>query len=263
MRILPKDRRQAVYAVYAFCREVDDIADEAGADEDGAEADKLARLGAWAEEVERLYQGLSETPTGRALRLCVARFELPKEEFLRLIDAVGLDVEAAVRAPTMAELNHYCRGVAGAVGMLLIRIFGAKGPAAEEFAVALGEALQLTNILRDLAEDAERGRLYLPRELLSDHGIDPALPPARVLAQPSLPAVCDALGETAEKRYLRAEALLADCDRRALRSALVMKDVYREILRRLMARGWRDLDRPVRVGRLRKLVIALRYLFFR
>ncbi len=257
MRILPEERREAVYAVYAFCREVDDIADEPGEN-----ARKTVRLAAWSEEIDRLYRGLPETPTGLALRDGVDRFQLPKEEFLRLIDAVGLDVETEIRAPTTAELQHYCRGVAGAVGLLLIRIFGAHGDAAEEFAVVLGEALQLTNILRDIAEDAERDRLYLPCELLSDNGIDPALPVEQVLAHPSLPLVCEGLAEIAVSRYSRAEALLLDCDRRALRSALVMKDVYREVLRRLMARGWEDLARPVRVGRMRKLAIALRYLFF-
>ncbi|MDP6708528.1 MAG: presqualene diphosphate synthase HpnD [Alphaproteobacteria bacterium] len=256
MRILPKDRREAVYAIYAFCREVDDIADE-----DGAEADKLARLAAWNEEVERLYRGVPVTPTGRALGDCIARFELSKDEFVRLIDAVRRDVEAEVRAPTMTELRHYCRGVAGAVGMLLIRVFGAHGPAAEEFAITLGEALQLTNILRDIAEDAERGRLYLPQELLSGAGIDAAAPLADILAHPGLEKACEALVETAEERFRRAEDLLAQCDRRALRSALVMKDVYQEILRRLIDRGWRDLDRPVRVGRSKKLAIAMRYAF--
>ena len=257
MRILPKFRRQAVFAVYAFCREVDDIADD-----DHGDVDKLALLAAWRREVEALYLGQPTTPTGRALAEGVATFELPRVEFLRLIDAVERDATADIHAPEMAALKDYCRGVAGAVGMLLIRIFGAHGPASEAFAVALGEALQLTNILRDIAEDAERGRLYLPAELLRQHGIDPSLAVPEILAHAKLPKVCAALAETARERYNQAEYLLAECDRRALRSALIMKAVYGALLDKLVQRGWHDLEARVGVGKFYKLWIALRYSLF-
>jgi len=257
MRILPPARREAVYAVYAYCREVDDIADDEG--DSGA---KLARLAAWRDEVQRIYDGVPESPTGKALAGDVCRFALPREEFLRLIDAVEKDAGTVMHAPSMAELQRYCRGVAGAVGMLLIRIFGDHGPAAQEFAVALGEALQLTNILRDLAEDAERDRLYLPAELLREHGVDARRPAAEVLADPAIEGVCSDLAAIAEKRFAEAERALARADRKALRSALVMRDVYRELLRRLVRRGWRELHRPVSVGRLFKLSVALRHALF-
>jgi presqualene diphosphate synthase len=257
MRILPPERREAVYAIYAYCREVDDIADE-----DGESAAKMARLAAWRDEVERIYAGRPETPTGTALAGDVLRFALPREEFLRLIDAVEQDAGTVMHAPTLAELRRYCRGVAGAVGMLLIRIFGDSGPAAQEFAVALGEALQLTNILRDLAEDADRGRLYLPAELLREHGVETGKSAAEVLADPRIGAVCATLAALAERRFTEAETALGQADRKALRSALVMRDVYHELLRRLVRRGWRALDRPVRVGRLFKLSVALRHALF-
>lgn len=257
MRILPEEQREAVYAIYAFCREVDDIADD-----EGEVSDKMARLEAWREEVARLYTGRAETPTGAALILDIARFDLPREEFLRLIDAVEVDAGAPVHAPSMDELSRYCRGVAGAVGMLLIRIFGDHGPDAQAFAVALAEALQLTNILRDLAEDGARGRLYLPAEALVEAGIDPSAPVGAILANPRLPAACDAMAERAQARFAEADRWLARCDRRALKSALVMRDVYYELLRRLRRRGWHRLERPVRVGRLYKFAVALRYALF-
>ena len=257
MRILPPERRDAVYAIYAYCREVDDIADD-----DGERRGKLAQLATWRQEVQRIFDGAPETQTGVALASDVRRFALPREEFLRLIDAVEMDAASVIHAPSLAELRRYCRGVAGAVGMLLIPVFGARGTAAEAFAVALGEALQLTNILRDLAEDAERGRLYLPAELLAEHGVDAARPAAEVLADPGIAAVCAAVAELAERRFAEAETALAGTDRKALRSALVMRDVYHELLRRLVRRGWRRLDRPVRVGRLYKLSAALRHALF-
>ena len=257
MRILPRGQREAVYAIYAFCREVDDIADD-----DSHAEDKQIRLAAWREEVTDLYDGTARTLTGLALIDAIGRFDLPQEEFLRLIDAVELDAKAAVHAPAMSELRNYCRGVAGAVGMLLIRIFGAHGPSAEQFAVALGEALQLTNILRDIAEDAERGRLYLPADALNGAGIDPDRTVQEIVSDPRLPAACQAVAKSAQDRFAQANDLLADCDRKALRSALVMKDVYAELLDRLVESGWRKIEHPVHVGGLFKLRAALRYALF-
>jgi phytoene synthase len=141
---------------------------------------------------------------------------------------------------------------------LSVRVFGARGPRIERGALALGEALQLTNILRDLTEDARRGRLYLPRELLRGHGIDGS-DPGPVLAHPALPEVCAALAERTRQRFADAERLLATGDRRQLRPALVMMQVYRRTLERLIARGWQRLDQPVRLARPERLWLALRY----
>ena len=176
-----------------------------------------------------------------------------------MIDGMELDAGERMRAPSLAELERYCRCVAGAVGLLSVRVFGAaRGPRVEQGALALGEALQLTNILRDLTEDAGRGRLYLPREWLQRHGIAGSEPDL-VLAHPALPEVCAALAERARQRFAHAERLLAAGDRRPLRPALVMMQVYRRTLERLVARGWRRLDQPVRLARPERLWLALRY----
>jgi presqualene diphosphate synthase len=253
MRLLPRAKRDAMYAVYAFCREVDDIADGAAA----APA-KLAELGAWRREVSALFAGRPGRPTTRALAVPVIRFGLPQAEFEAMIDGMEMDAAERMRAPPLPELERYCRCVAGAVGLLSIRIFGADGPQLDRGALALGEALQLTNILRDLSEDAARGRLYLPRELLERHGIA-AREPAAVLRHPALPEVCGALAGRARQRFAEAERLLGGGDRRQLRAALVMMQVYRRTLERLLARGWQRLDQPVRVARPERLWLALRY----
>ncbi len=158
----------------------------------------------------------------------------------------------------MVTLEHYCACVAGAVGLLSIRVFGATGPRARDLAWAEGQALQLTNILRDLVEDAERGRLYLPAELLDRHGIDERDPQA-ALRHPALPKVCDDLAGLAYERFDQAKVALSHCDRRRVRPAVVMMYVYRRILDLLVARGWRRLDQPVRVAKPIKLWYALRY----
>jgi presqualene diphosphate synthase len=256
MSLLPRRRREAMYAIYAFCREVDDIADEAGAVEQ-----KLAALDSWREEIERLYQGRPRRPTACALLDAVGAYDLPKDEFLAVIDGMEMDAREAMVAPDREAFALYCRRVAGAVGCLSIRAFGAVGPAAEELAVVLGDALQITNVLRDLDEDAGRGRLYLPSDLLDDAGI-PAGPPDTVLEHPALGRICAALAGEAHQRFRRSEQLIDACDRAAVRPAVVMMLVYRLVLERLERRGWAAPRRPVRVSRAEKAWIAVRHGLF-
>ena len=256
MRILPRPRREAMYAIYAFCREVDDIADEPG-----ATADKLAALDAWRAEIARLYEGRTRHPTARALLPAVEAYGLPKGELLAVIDGMEMDAREAMAAPSLADFELYCRRVAGAVGRLSVRAFGAREPEADELALVLGEALQVTNILRDLDEDAARGRLYLPAELLDEAGITERAP-AAVLADPALPRVCAVLVDRARARFARSRVLLAACDRRPLRPALLMMEVYRRLLDRLERRGWAPPRQRVRISKAEKIWTAVRYGLF-
>ena len=251
MKILPKVRRQAMFAIYAFCREVDDVADE-----DGDPQDKLARLGEWRTEVDRLYADQPTLLTTMALQDPVHRFGLPKEEFIAIIDGMEMDARESMRAPDLDDLKLYCRRVAGAVGLLSIPVFGAGEPDARKFALALGEALQLTNVLRDIDEDALRGRLYLPRELLNRHGISPDEPPSVVAGHHAVAGVCADLAEMARERFSAADRYLAGCDRRALRPALLMMGIYDAILRRLQARGWTPGLGPIRMSKAAKIWAA-------
>ena len=166
MRVLPAERRHAMYAIYAFCREVDDIADEPG-----EVADKRRALAAWREEIDRLYAGRPEWLTTRALQAPVRRFELPREEFLAIIDGMEIDAAPTVRMRRLPDLLDYCRKVAGSVGILSVHTFGVPMHPGPRIAEVLGNALQLTNILRDLKEDAALQRLYVPQEMLDRHGV--------------------------------------------------------------------------------------------
>jgi presqualene diphosphate synthase len=253
MRLLPPARREAMFAIYAFCREVDDIAD---GDQPTEERHRL--LDQWRAEIDLVYDGDPTLPTARALVEAAARFDLARKDFIAVLDGMRMDIDQTIAAPSMAELETYCRRVAGAVGLLSIRAFGISTPRAEDFALALGTALQLTNILRDLRQDADIGRLYLPREVLLAHGIE-SRDPDEVLAHPAIGAVCGDIAAIARARYDLAIGARAECPGRALRPAVVMMMMYRRILERLVARGWRDLDTPVRVSGPEKIWVALRY----
>jgi squalene synthase HpnD len=253
MRLLPLARREAMFAIYAFCREVDDIADG-----DDPPDTKLAKLAEWRTEIDRVYDGSPTFPTARALVDPVRDHDLGRADFHAVIDGMEMDVGVGIVAPTMKELEIYCRRVAGAVGLLSIRAFGGASGRAEEFAVELGIALQLTNILRDLMQDAAIGRLYLPRELLEAHGIA-TTEPRRVLADPRLPDVCNDIAALARRRFDAAQSALRESPAKALRPAVVMMRHYQRILEQLEARGWRNLDREVSVPTPIKIWIALRY----
>ncbi|HET6520469.1 MAG TPA: presqualene diphosphate synthase HpnD [Geminicoccaceae bacterium] len=255
MRLLARPRREAMFAIYAFCREVDDVADG-----DDPPAMKLARLAEWRAELDRLYAGRPTSfPTLRALAAGpVAAYGLRREDFAAIIDGMEMDATGRMVAPSLAELELYCARVAGAVGLLSLCAFGARGPHAPAVADALGQALQLTNILRDLHEDAAAGRLYLPRELLAAHGIA-ARDPDAVLADPALPAACADLAALARRRFDEAAAAIARGARRPLRPAIVMMTVYRRLLERLADRGWSEPGAPVPLSKAEKVWIAVRH----
>ena len=253
MRLLPAARREAMFAIYAFCREVDDIADDAGSADD-----KRRRLDLWCDRIDAIYAGRPEGLTARALVEPTRRYGLRREDFLAVIDGMKMDLGEGLKAPRFDELELYCHRVAGAVGLLSIRAFGDGGPHAQAFALALGTALQLTNILRDMVEDAERDRLYLPRELLDEAGIEVAAP-REVLRHAAIPEVCAALARIAEQKFDEAQSALAGCDRRALRPGVVMMMHYRRLLAALERRGWTRLEVPVRISKPEKLLIALRH----
>jgi phytoene synthase len=253
MQLLPYRRREAMYALYAFCREVDDIADG-----DASHALKDVLLSDWRSEIALLYAGRPQHQVTRALSEAVHLYGLQGSDFLAIIDGMEMDARTDIRAPSLDDLDLYCERVAVAVGWLSVRIFGEETPAGERVAAELGRALQLTNILRDLAEDARRYRLYLPREVLRAHGIY-ATTPSWVLAQPALPDVCRDVAMLAEKHYSAAMEAIADCPRGAMRPAAVMLHIYRAVLHELLAHGWRHRDEPVRVPTRRKLALLLRH----
>lgn len=250
MRVLSRPRRAAMRAIYAFARVIDDVADSGA-----PEAEKRRLLGLWRDEIGRVYEGRPGSAIGAALAGPVERYDLPREEFLLLIEGMEMDAGAPLVAPPLEVLRSYTRRVAGAVGMLSMRVFGAwDGPCSEEAALRLGDAFQLTNILRDLEEDAARGRLYLPREVLEAAEVPQDA--AAAIAHPALPAACAELGRLARADFAAARTAMAGLSRSALAPALLMTGVYEGYLGRMAARGFRR-DAPVTMSRPEKLARGL------
>jgi len=252
MRLLPRKKRAAMFAIYAFCRDVDDIADGLG-----TAHYKRMRLQKKRTEIVATLDGNPNNPLNRQLLLAKNRFKLKSKDFLDIIEGMSMDVRdeqigERVRIASMNELTLYCDRVAGAVGRLSNSVFGLVGETSDRLASTLGRALQITNILRDLLEDAESNRLYLPQEILKKHGIKKT-EPEEVLASPQLANVCNEIATIAKQDFQDAEAMLCLFERKKINPIIIMKNIYLPTLQRLIERGWVDLEQPVRLSRPKKL----------
>jgi presqualene diphosphate synthase len=256
LRILPAEQREAMFQVYDFCRAVDDIADEGG-----PRAVRLAELAGWRKDLASLYSG-----RGVAVRLAglagpIERFDLVHEDFGAIIDGMVMDAEGDICAPDWATLDLYCDRVASAVGRLSVRIFGVPEEQRRPLAHHLGRALQLTNILRDLDEDAGLGRLYLPREALAAGGIEET-DPRCVLQHPAIAAACSEVVARARTHFGEARRTMDACPRATVRSPRLMASVYGSILDDLVAQGFAAPRKRVRVAKTRVLWAILRHGMF-
>ena len=251
--VLPPWKRSAIIAVWDFCRAVDDAVDEAP---DGTSAH--SRLSLWRDELAACYASgeTPHTPQGRALLPYISEFDLPRRPFDDLIDGVEMDL-ANVRYQTFAQLADYCRRVASAVGLVCVEIFGYHDPAARSYAVDLGMALQLTNIIRDVAADLRNDRLYLPAEDLARFRVTEADLRAGRLT-PAVSGLMRFECERARFYYTKAAATLPPIDRRSLLAAEIMGAIYFEILRRIERSGFDVFSRRIRVPRPYRAMVALR-----
>jgi squalene synthase HpnD len=252
MKILPRPQREAMFEIYGFCRRVDDIADS-----NGPRAERLIELAAWRADVNALYAG-QVPPRLAGLAKPVRDFDLAREDFLALIDGMEMDAFDDIRGPSAAILDLYCDRVASAVGRLSVRVFGVERKAGIALAHHLGRALQLTNILRDLDEDAAVGRLYVSREALAHAGIH-SNDPMTALRSPTLGQACAELVARARDHFVQADTIMAGLPRRSVRAPRIMGLVYRSILDRLTARGWSPPRQPIRLPRALLLWIVLRH----
>jgi phytoene synthase len=252
MRLMPKRERDAMFAIYAFCRRVDDIADDGL----GTRAERHERLEAWRYDLEALYSG--QKPQRVAfLAPAMAQFGLRKEDFFTILDGMEMDVTEDIVAPDLATLDLYCERVASAVGRLSIKVFGMDEGPGFELAHHLGRALQLTNILRDLDEDAGIGRLYLPREYLFAAGFK-SLDPRMVVSDPRVDGVCRAVAALAHQHYGKADAVLAKKPKGRIATPRLMGAVYCEILKATEAQGFAPPRKRVSLSRGKLLSLLLR-----
>jgi phytoene synthase len=250
-RFLEPDRRRAITALYAFCREVDDVVDDTR-----EPSVARAKLDWWREEIARLFQGEPNHPITRALAPQLAAFDLSREYFEEIIDGMQMDLDYDAY-PDFATLSLYCYRVASVVGLLSARIFGYTDRRTLKFAHDLGMALQLTNILRDVHEDAVRGRVYIPLDELEQFGVKPE-EFRSTITRDAHQALFAFQAQRARGFYAKAEAQLPQEDRHSQRPGLIMAAIYRTLLDEIEHDGFRVLEHRVRLTPLRKLWIAWR-----
>jgi phytoene synthase len=247
--MLPKPRRNALHAIYAFCRLADDIADDPA-----IAGDRTALLVRWREELDDAFRGKAQHAVGVALSDAIQSYRLPERVFLDLLDGVEFDL-ANGPIDTFDDLRLYCYRVASTVGLLVVRILGFDNPKSLEFAETLGIAVQLTNVLRDVGDDSSTGRIYLPKDELERFGVSSK----SILAgqkTDELRLLLSFCAKRAASYYERAEQLLPDEDRRTLRPATAMGRIYRALLDELIERQFPCFEESVRLSKPRRVAIA-------
>ena len=252
MRILPRHRREAVMAVYAFCRRVDDIADDWRA----PALPRLQALETWRARIDRIYSGDDDDALAW-ISAPIRDFALERSDFHAVIDGMVMDAQANICAPNLAKLDLYCDRVASAVGRLTTPIFGLPKQAGDDLSHHLGRALQLTNILRDIDEDAAMGRIYLPREMLAEAQLYNPFDPARI-QHTDLTMACEPLVQMARRQFMAAHEIMGRRPRAETRAPLLMATVYENLLQALMDRGFAPPRTPIKRSKIRLLLTLLR-----
>jgi phytoene synthase len=253
MKLMPAEERDAMFAIYAFCRKVDDIADDGL----GTRPERHARLQQWRDDLAALYAGEIRAPV-RFLAPAVKQYGLRLDDFLAVLDGMEMDVAEDIVAPDLATLDLYCDRVASAVGRLSIKVFGMEEGPGFELAHHLGRALQLTNILRDIDEDAAIGRLYLPREYLQEMDCCRQMDPKTIVGQPQIDGVCRKVAFLAHTHYDAANRILSARPKGRIKTPRLMGAVYSEILSASEAQGFAAPRKRVSLPRSRLLALVLK-----
>lgn len=252
--MLPPARRNAMYTIYAFCRHIDDIVDG-----DADMADKIELIQAWREEIDNIYDKKTPaTEIGRKIYKNCMRFKLPKEEFIDLIESIAKDIPNPIQAPSLEEFKKYCRGVAGVPGSLSLRIFGCEDEALiKALSTSLGTALQITNVLRDIKEDAAVNRLYIPREFLDKADIA-SNDPQTVVVDKNLAIAREELARMAVENFDQACELMKRLDKKTMRPVKAILNIYKRYFDLMQKRGWEIISPKPHLSKFTKLTLALR-----
>jgi phytoene synthase len=253
MKLMPPRGRAGMFAIYAFCRAIDDIAD----DHEGARSQRAAALDQWRADLDALYAG-GDPGQAAFLARPVREFGLKKADFLAVIDGMAMDVAGDIVAPDAATLDLYCDRVASAVGRLSVRVFEMEEAAGVALAHHLGRALQLTNILRDFDEDAGIGRLYVSSDALAAAGV-PLSDPATVVADPRIDGAARILAAEAQAHYVAADRVMRAARQGHLRAPRLMRAAYGRILDRMLTVGWTPPRHRVSLSKAEKIWVVLRH----
>ena len=254
MHILPIKERQAIYTLYAFCRHIDDIVDGSS-----SLSHKLELLDAWRKEIDNIYdKKVPASEIGRNIYKNCMRFNLPKNELVSLLDSISMDLPKPIQAPSLEEFKRYCLGVACAPGSLTLRILGCKDEnLIKELSVSLGLAMQITNILRDVRDDALIGRLYIPLEFLHKADIT-STDPMTVVVDKNLARAREELAKIAEENYAKAFASIKKLDRKTSRNIRAIAYIYKRYFDIMQDRGWEIISPKPQIGRFIKMFLVLK-----
>lgn len=256
MRLMSPQKRNAIYSVYAFCREVDDITDG-----DAPEIQKRNELSNWRTEIESIYQAKPSTLLGQSLMPAVNSYKLVKQDFMDLLDGMEMDIGNSLQIPDLPELWIYCDRVACSVGRLSNSIFELDRETGNKLAKSLGTALQLTNILRDVHEDYTRGHIYLPNSLLIEHGMNSNEINIDI-DHSAVSETCKVIAENTRDVFNQSASLLASCEPRQIRPARIMMTLYQRLFEKLCDRGWVDLKSKVSLSTREKIYLIAKSTYF-
>ncbi len=256
MQFLPKAKREALYTLLAFVRHLEDVVESPV-----ALAEKQEILSMWREEMDNIFERrVPATDIGRRIYKNCMRFKLPKAEFLNLVDSISANIDNPLKAPTLKQLSGYCRGVGGMTGSLSLRVFGCTDEQTiRELSTSLGLAVQITNILLNVKEDAQNGRLYIPQELLEKAGIS-ATDPKSVVVDKNLAAARRELARIAAENYRKVYVILEKQEKTTARPIRLITDLYRKYFDIMEKRGWEIISPKPRVSKWCKLRILLKNL---
>ena len=254
MHILPTKERRAIYTLYAFCRHIDDIVDG-----DSLLSQKQELINAWRNEIDNIYdKRVPASEIGRNIYKNCMRFNIPKKDLTDLLEGISMDLPSPIQAPDLSRLKLYCRGVAGAPGSMSLRILGCKDEnLIYELSTSLGEAMQLTNILRDVKEDAQADRLYIPKEFLLQAGIT-STDPKTVLVDKNLSKAREELAKLALQDYAKAFELIKTLDKKTARNINALSYVYKRYFDIMQNRGWEIISPRPKLNKLQKIMLMIK-----
>ena len=253
MRLLPKAKREALYTLFAWARHLEDVVESSLDDKEKQEI-----MNGWRRELDNIFdKKVPATEIGRRIYKNCLRFKLPKDEFVNLLDSISQNVNKPLQAPTMKQLTGYCRGVGGMAGSLSLRVFGCQDESMiNGLSTSMGTALQFTNILRNIKEDAANNRLYIPQEFLNKAGIT-STDPKTVLVDKNLVFAREALAKIAAENYEEAYDIVGKLDKKTGRPLRLILDIYKRYFDIMSARGWEIISPKPKISKLRKLRILV------
>ena len=256
MRILGSEKRNAMYAIYAFCKEVDDIGDK-----NAKKANKKKELNLWRKKIDQIYKNNFNDTFAKELNKNIKRYSLKKNLFIEIINGIEMDIDNKMVRPSKKIFDLYCYRVAGAVGLLSLSIFGENNKFSRKFGLNLANAFQITNILRDIKEDSLMKRLYMPNEIIKKANIKEKSI-NDIIKNKNFDKAYKMLSKVADRKFKEAERYLKYCSKKKLRSAIIMMETYKLLLKKLKKKGWSDCKEKVKLNKIEKVILFLKISLF-